>query len=76
MRQRKMDFNFLNVDFAQVMRTIKNVIIKIAIIPFKMFNSLPWYVKGTLFFIVFLTCLFVIYMVWKNREEWLRIHYE
>ncbi len=71
-----MDLGFLNVDLVQIVRTIKNITIKILIIPFKVFNSLPWYVKGFMYFIVLVICLLILYAVWKNRDEWLRVNYE
>jgi len=75
MRKRMIDLNFLNINFGKISGAIKDIFIKILTIPFKLFNSLPWYVKGAMFFVVFLICAFVIYYVWKNRDEWLRVDY-
>lgn len=70
-----MDLGFLSIDFSKIGGAIKEVIIKILTVPFKMFNALPGYVKGGVYVIGLIACLLIIYLVWKNRDEWLRVDY-
>ena len=71
-----MDLGFLNFDTGKIIDVTKDIIIRILKAPFLMFNSLPGYVKAAMYFFVFLGCLLVIYLVWKKRDEWLRVNYE
>lgn len=68
--------DFMNdFDLNEYIRKFIVIFIRVVEKPFLMLYGLPWYIKLAMSFIIVILMGLIIFLVFKNKDEWLRVKY-
>jgi len=65
----------MGFNFNGIIETAMNIILAILVWPFKMINKIPKPIRVGFVGILFIMALVVLFLVWKNKDEWKKVYW-